>query len=138
MSTGLQSRDLGMLPHSREQHANSDLKVRFEDLNFEPAEEAGQLSEQPLIFSPRQAYDAAVDCRVLLNREMIDICQRNLNASFGLLRRLTAARSYAEIFELQAAHFSHQVAALMGQTEELATLSIRAILNMFRSSNCER
>jgi Phasin protein len=122
-------------PRSREPHENCDLKVRFEDLNFEPAEETVQPSEQLLIFDPRQAYDAAVDCRVLLNREIIDIFQRNLNASFSLLRRLTTARSLAEIVELQAAHFNHQVAALTGQTQELATLSIRATLDMFRSSN---
>ena len=127
-----------MSPHSREPHENCDLKVRFEDLNFEPAGKTVQPSQQLLIFDLPQAYNLAVDCRVLLNREIIDIFQRNLNASFGLLRRLTMARSFPEIVELQAAHFNHQVAALTGQTQELAALSIRATLNIFRNSNYER
>jgi hypothetical protein len=69
---------------------------------------------------------------------MIDISQRNLNASFSLLRKLAGARSLIEIVELQAAHVSNQVAALMAQTEEVARLSIKATMNIFRSSNTER
>jgi len=101
-------------------------------LNLEAPEGAGRISEQPLIFFPQQAFDAAVDCGLLLNREMIDIFQRNLNASFSLLTRLAGARSFSEIVELQAAHLSNHVAALIGQTEELATLSIKTTMDLFR------
>jgi hypothetical protein len=109
---------------------SEDLKVLFEDLA--PPPEIGRVSEQPLLLLPQQALDAAVDCGLLLNWEMIDIFQRNLNASFGLLRRLAGARSFSEIVELQAAHLSNHVAALIGQTEELATLSIKTTMDLFR------
>jgi hypothetical protein len=79
----------------------------------------------------------AVDCGLLLNREMIDICQRNLNASFSLLRRLAGARTFSEIIELQTAHFGNHVATLIGQTEELVTLSIEAAIGNFGGSNRE-
>jgi hypothetical protein len=126
-----------MSSHSRERTPR-DLNVYFEDLNLEAPEGAGRISEQPLIFFPQQAFDAAVDCGLILHREMIDISQRNLNASFSLLRKLAGARSLIEIVELQAAHVSNQVAALMAQTEEVARLSIKATMNIFRSSNTER
>ena len=127
-----------MSSHSRELNANRDLNVYFEDLNLEAPEGAGRISEQPLIFFPQQAFDAAVDCGLILHREMIDISQRNLNASFSLLRKLAGARSLIEIVELQAAHVSNQVAALMAQTEEVARLSIKTTMNIFRRSNSER
>jgi hypothetical protein len=126
-----------MSSHSRERTPRN-LNVYFEDLNLEAPEGAGRISEQPLIFFPQQAFDAAVDCGLILHREMIDISQRNLNASFSLLRKLAGARSLIEIVELQAAHVSNQVAALMAQTEEVARLSIKATMNIFRSSNTER
>ena len=127
-----------MSSHSRELNANRDLNVYFEDLNLEAPEGAGRISEQPLMFFPQQAFDAAVDCGLILHREMIDISQRNLNASFSLLRKLAGARSLIEIVELQAAHVSNQVAALMAQTEEVARLSIKTTMNIFRRSNSER
>jgi hypothetical protein len=125
-------RDLGMSSYSKERNPSRDLNVYFDDLNLEAPEGAGRISEQPLIFFPQQAFDAAVDCGLLLNREMIDIFQRNLNASFSLLTRLAGARSFSEIVELQAAHLSNHVAALIGQTEELATLSIKTTMDLFR------
>lgn len=131
-------RDLGMSSQTRERTPSRGLNVYFEDLNLEAPEGADRISEQPLIFFPQQAFDAAVDCSLLLHREMIDISQRNLNSSFSLLRRLAGARSLIEIVELQAAHVSNQVAALMAQTEEVARLSIKATMNIFRSSNTER
>ena len=122
-------------PWSRER----ELEVYFEDLNIEPTKQDGRPSEQASIFSsPLPAYDAVVDCGLLLNREMIDILQRNLNASFGLLRRLAGARCVSEIIALQAAHFNNQVAALIAQTQELADLSIKATSGIFRSSITER
>ena len=65
---------------------------------------------------------------------MIDLVQRNLNASFGLLRRLAGARNLGEMVELQAAHFSNQLAAAVGRSEELATLSIKMALAFARGA----
>lgn len=116
-----------------------DLEIYFEDLNIEITKEDGRFSEQASIFSsPLPAYDAVVDCGLLLNREVIDILQRNLNANLGLLRRLAGARCISHIVALQAAHFNYQVAALIAQTKELADLSIKATSDIFRSSITER
>ena len=65
---------------------------------------------------------------------MIDLVQRNLNASFSLLRRLTGARNLGEVVELQATHFSNQLAASIAQSEELATLSIKSALLFARGA----
>jgi hypothetical protein len=111
---------------------NGVVRVYFEDLNVESYEQAG-LSEQASAV-PQQIYDAAVDCTFLLNREVIDIWQRNLNSSFGLLWRLAGARSLGEIVGLQAAHFGNQNAALIGQAEEFAALIIKTTINVWRSS----
>lgn len=62
-----------------------------------------------------------------INREMIDILQRHINASFSLLRKLAGATSLSEIAQLQAAHLSNQVAALLGQTDEVAALCMTAM-----------
>ena len=65
---------------------------------------------------------------------MIELAQRNLNASFSLLRNFAAARSLGEMAEVQAAHFSNRLAASIGQSEELATLSIKTALHFIRSA----
>ena len=119
---------------SKERNPSRDLNVYFDDLNLEAPEGASRISEQPLIFFPQQAFDAAVDCGLLLNREMIDIFQRNLNASFSLLTRLAGARSFSEIVELQTTHLSNQLAALIGQTDELLTLSVRTTIDVLRGN----
>ena len=115
-----------------ESDLGSDLKVVFADLQSETPTEK--------IFTPsltdwqRQTFDAAVDCTRLLNREMIDILQRNLNANFSLLRKLTDAKNPGEIVQLQAAHLSNQMAALAGQGEELVTLSVKAATAFLRQT----
>jgi hypothetical protein len=112
--------------------SNNVVRVYFEDLNVGSYEQAG-LSERAFAF-PKQIYDTAIDCTLLINREVIDILQRNVNAHFGLLRRLAGARSLGEIVGLQAAHFGSQNAALLGQVEELAALITKATINLWRSS----
>ena len=72
--------------------------------------------------------------RLLMHWEMIDLAQRNLNASFSLLRKLVGARNLGEIVELEAAHFSNQLAASIAQSEEFATLSIKTALQFARAT----
>jgi hypothetical protein len=121
-------------------HANSsnhsDLKVLFEDFDFEAPRDVGLIA-QPLALWPHQFFEKAIDCRRLLACEAIDVFQRNLNANFSLLTRLAGARSFAEILELQATHLSNQASALIGQTEELTSLSIRTAFDLLRGSNVE-
>jgi hypothetical protein len=90
--------------------------------------------DSALLLWPRQVFDAAVDSSALLNREIIDVLQRNLNASFSLLRKLVGARSLGEVIELQAAHLSNQLTAIIGQGEELATLSAKAAIEFIRGT----
>jgi len=123
-----------MTAHSRERNSARELNVVYADLNLDQPKEAGPIFDLALMFWPGHVFDAAADCRLVLNCEVIDIAQRNLNASFGLLRRLAGARSFGEIVELQAAHLSNQGAALMGQSEELATLSIKAAIEFVRGA----
>ena len=112
-----------------------ELTVVYADLPVQaPAEEPSPILDLTFMLWPRQVCDAATDSRLLLHREMIDLVQRNLNASFGLLRRLAGARSFGEVVELQAAHFSNQLAASIGQSEELAMLSIKTALQFARGA----
>jgi hypothetical protein len=123
-----------MTAHSAERHPTHELTIIYADLNPEPPEENGLVFNSSVMRWPRHIFEAAAECRFLLNRELLDIAQRNLNAHFGLLRRLTGAKSFAEIVELQAAHLSNQAAALMGQSEELANLSIKAAVEFARNA----
>ena len=116
---------------------HSDLKVLFEDLHFEAPREVGLIAQEALALWPHQFLEKAIDCRRLLACEAIDVFQRNLNANFSLLTRLAGARSFTEILELQATHLSNQASALIGQTEELISLSIRTAFDLLRGSNVE-
>lgn len=116
---------------------HSELKVLFEDLDLEAPLEVEVIPQQALALWPHQFLEKAIDCRRLLACEAIDVFQRNLNANFSLLTRLTGARSYGELLELQAAHLSNQASALSGQTEELISLSIRTALDLLRGPYVE-
>ncbi len=124
-----------MTAHSRDGNSARDLKVVFADFNLDQPQEAGLVLDSAHMFWPRRVFDAAVDSSVLLNRELIDIFQRNLNASFSLLRKLVGARNFGEIIELQAAHLSNQATALIGQSEELATLSVKTVTEFIRGAH---
>jgi hypothetical protein len=127
-------REEDMAAHSQARNSGRDLTIVFADLNLERLKAPGPIPAQTFVFWPRQVCGAAADSRLLLHREMIDLVQRNLNASFSLLRRLAEAKSFGEIVELQAAHFSIQVAASIGQSEELAKLSIKTALQFVRGA----
>ena len=126
-----------MTAHSNGNSAG-DLKVVFADLNIDQPTEIGAVLERATVFWPQQVFDAAVDSSILINRELLDVVQRNLNASFSLLKKLLGARSLGEIIELQAAHMSNQVTALIGQSEELTVLSVRAATEFMRDAYSRR
>ena len=77
-----------------------------------------------------KAYRAAIQCAVLLHREMIDIAQRNVNASFGFLRRLAGVKNLGEMLDLQVTYWRNQSAALIGQAEELRAMATKAAADM--------
>jgi hypothetical protein len=112
-----------------------ELTVVYADLPGQaPAEEAGPILDFTYLLWQGRVCDAAIDFRLIIHREMIDVVQRNLNASLSLLRRLAGARNLGEIVELQAAHFSNQLTAAISQSEEFAALSIKTALAFARDA----
>ena len=77
-----------------------------------------------------RTFEAAAQGALLLHREMIDIAQRNVNASFSLLRRLAGVKDLGEIVDLQAAYWRNQLVAFTGQIDELSALSRNAARDM--------
>ena len=73
-----------MPAHSPAPYSGCDLTVIFADLPVPPPKEAGPILDLTFMLWPRQVCEAATDSRLLLHREMIDLGQRNLNASFSL------------------------------------------------------
>jgi hypothetical protein len=124
----------GMVALLSERSSARDVNVVFVDLSLDSPREADPSFDLAFMSWPRRVFDSAVDCGVLLNRETINILQRNLNASFGLLRRLAGAKNLGEVAELQAAYWGNQVAALIGQSEELAALSVKTAMEVVRSA----
>jgi hypothetical protein len=88
----------------------------------------------PHIGWPRDPFEVAVDCGVLLNRELLELCQRNVNASFGLLRRLSAASTLGEVGSVQADHLNNQLTALTCQGDEFLTLSAHIMRRLIESA----
>jgi hypothetical protein len=128
-------KEANMTAHSHASDLARELKVVYADLPVQtPAEKSGPTLNLTFLLWPRQVCDAANDSRLIMHWEMIDLAQRNLNASFSLLRRLAAARNLGEIFELQAAHFSHQLATSIAQSEEFAALSIKTAMAFARGT----
>jgi hypothetical protein len=124
-----------MTAHSQASDLAREIKVVYADLPvLTPADERGPILDLTFLLWPRQVCEAANDSRLLMHWEIIDLAQRNLNASFSLLRKLVGARNLGEIVELGAAHFSNQLAASIAQGEELATLSIKTALQFARAS----
>jgi hypothetical protein len=78
---------------------------------------------------PQRVFARTVDGGVLLDCEILDILHRNLNGDFSQLRRLLEARNLLEIAHLQAAYWHHQVAALIGQGEEVANVSVTTTID---------
>jgi hypothetical protein len=124
-----------MTAHSHASDLARELTVIYADLPVQaPAEEPSPILDLTFMLWPQQVCDVAADSRLVLHRKMIDLVQRNLNASFSLLRRLAGARNLGEMVQLQAAHFSNQLTAAVGQSEELAALSIKTALAFARGA----
>ena len=108
--------------------------VYFDDLvlefsNLEPCD-AQQSWPGAALAAFAKANRAAAEGALLLHREMIDITQRNVNASFGFLRRLAGVRNLGEMLDVQAAYSRNKSAALIGQAEELRALVTKATADM--------
>ena len=108
--------------------------VSFGDLATEPSgPEIGVAREswpEAALAAFAKAFEAAVQGTLLLHCEMIDIAQRNVNSSFGFLRRLGGAKTLGEMLDLQATYWHIQSDALMGQAEELRALTTNVAVDM--------
>jgi phasin len=62
---------------------------------------------------------------VALNRKIIDIAERNINAGFDLAMSLAGAKNFAEVVELQAAYWRKLFGELQTQAKEVRALSTK-------------
>jgi phasin len=69
--------------------------------------------------------DATGQGAVALNRKLIDIAQRNVNAGFDLAKSLAGAKNLSEILELQAAYWQKQWGTFTSQAEEVRALATK-------------
>ena len=108
--------------------------VSFDDFALEPSNtetcDAQESWSGAALATFAKAYRAPVEVTLLLRREMIDIAQRNVNASFGFLRRLAGVKNLGEMLDLQVTYWRNQSAALIGQAEELGAMATKAAADM--------
>ena len=72
-----------------------------------------------------RSFDAAGQGATAFNRKIVDIARRNVGASFDLAKSLAAAKSLADMVELQAAFWRKQFGVLTAQAEEVRALSTK-------------
>jgi hypothetical protein len=111
--------------------------VSFDDLALEPSGPEIRVAREPwpevMLAAFAKAFEAAVRGALLLHREMIDIAQRNVNASFGFARRLAGPQNLGEMLDVQATYWCVQSDALMGQAEELQALTTKVAADIAAS-----
>jgi phasin len=79
-----------------------------------------------------KAVDAAGQGTTALNRKVIDIAQRNVNAGFDLAKSLAGAKTLPEAVELQQTYWQKQLGTLSAQAEELRALSTKVAADAFQ------
>lgn len=72
-----------------------------------------------------RTFDAAGQGATALNRKVIDIAQRNVNAGFELAKDLAAAKTVPEIVQLHSGYWRNQAGTLAAQAGELHTLQTK-------------
>ena len=100
----------------------------FAEKNIAQTREIYERSKDALetvLESWERTFDAAGQGAVALNRKVIDITQRNINAGFDFAKSLIGAKTLAEAMELHSTYWSKQLNALRAQAEEVRDLSTR-------------
>jgi len=87
------------------------------------AYERGKEALDESIDALERSFDAAGHGATAFNRKLIDIAQRNLNSSFDYAKSLAAAKTLAEIVELQSTYIRNQFEVFAGQATEIQALS---------------
>ena len=108
--------------------------VSFDDFALEPSNPeicgAQEFWPEAVLSAFERTFEAATQGALLLDREMIDIAQRNANASFGFLKRLAGLKNLGEMLDLQVTYWCNQSVALIGQAEELRAMATKAAADM--------
>jgi phasin len=73
-----------------------------------------------------RSCDAAGQAATALNRKIMEIAHRNIDSTFDLAKSLASAKNFAEVVELQGAHWRKQFETLLAQAEEVRKLSVEA------------
>ncbi|MGB6968557.1 MAG: phasin family protein [Methyloceanibacter sp.] len=76
-----------------------------------------------------RSLDAAGQGAVAFNRKIIDIAQRNVNASFDLAKSLAGAKNLVDMVEVQASFWRKQFEILTAQAEEVRVLSTKVTVD---------
>jgi Phasin protein len=103
----------------------SALEVVFSDMRAERSTEEPSSCTWSFAQWQQHSTNAAIDSIYLLNFTAIDIWQRNSNAGFALLRKLTEVKSPGSAVELQSVHVGNQIAALAAQRDEVTALVLK-------------
>ena len=76
-------------------------------------------------------FEVAMQIAVSLHGEALTITQRNVNRTFSLLKRFIGIRNFGTIVDLEVAYWPDRLMAFVGQLEELAALSTKALWDVF-------
>jgi hypothetical protein len=77
-----------------------------------------------------KSFGAAGQGAVALNRKMMGIAERNVNASFDLAQSLAGAKNLVEALELQAAYWVKLFGELQTQAEDVRALSTKVTADL--------
>jgi len=77
-----------------------------------------------------RSFDAAGQGSLVLNHKLIEIAQRNVNSGFTLAKSLSAAKTLAEVVEVQATYWRNWLGTFTAQAEELRALSTNVAADM--------
>ena len=81
---------------------------------------------QAVLESWQKSFGAAGQGATALNRRMIDVAERNINAGFDLATGLAGAKNFADVMALHAAYWRKQIGSnLSAQAEEVRALSTK-------------
>src|SRR2546421_1296873 len=84
------------------------------------AQEATKMVEHSYVTASKGAVD--------FNRKLIDVAQENMNVAFDFARQVPEVKSPSEFLEFSASHARKQFENLTRQTQHLAGLAQKAIM----------
>ena len=80
---------------------------------------------QAVLESWQKSFGAAGQGATALNRRMIDVAERNIDAGFDLATDLAGAKNFADVMESHAAYWRKRIGNLSAQAAEVRALSTK-------------